>query len=488
MKTKIFQVLIVLLAISALFAWGFSSPIGATPDEDFHLASIWCGQGDRQGLCEPTGSENSRAVSSDIVHSAECFAYEAEISASCQGTSFGKGTSNLISTNRGNFENLYPPVFYWVMSWLATPNIYLSVALMRIFNILLFVGVIISIGILGGTKLSRSLNISLVFMAVPLGMFLLPSVNPTSWAMLTVPAAFITTKAIFISVGKRKLLLSVLLIILLVMGAGSRSDTGIFLILSITLATITSYTKSMNIWKLSIPSISAILVGLFFFNQSGQSSVITSGLGGDISYQGSLLGLVAKNILQAPLLVAGVFGEWGLGWLDTIMPAFIWVFGLIIFGIIVFAGFVGTKISTRLSLLFSIIATILIPVFVLVQSRLQVGEGVQPRYVLPLVILAAVISIESFSDGSIVLTRSGWIILAILAGLSNSIALFINTQRYATGIDIFNVDLNSYVEWSWPGSLSPMFLWLIGSVSFFTVAVLVAGFPKSQVSERAQSS
>ncbi|QIM19287.1 hypothetical protein G7066_13215 [Leucobacter coleopterorum] len=40
----------ILLATLVTFgAWALSSPIGATPDEDFHLASIWCGSGEREG-------------------------------------------------------------------------------------------------------------------------------------------------------------------------------------------------------------------------------------------------------------------------------------------------------------------------------------------------------------------------------------------------------------------------------------------------------
>ena len=35
-----------------LLCWAFAAPIGAGADADFHLSSIWCGQGERQGLCE----------------------------------------------------------------------------------------------------------------------------------------------------------------------------------------------------------------------------------------------------------------------------------------------------------------------------------------------------------------------------------------------------------------------------------------------------
>ena len=34
-----------LLAYVALLAWAFASPIGAGPDDDYHLISTWCADG-----------------------------------------------------------------------------------------------------------------------------------------------------------------------------------------------------------------------------------------------------------------------------------------------------------------------------------------------------------------------------------------------------------------------------------------------------------
>jgi hypothetical protein len=471
----------VLLALTALLAWGFSSPIGATPDEDFHLASIWCAQGERPGLCELSGLPESRNVSADIVHSADCYAYEAERSASCQGDKFGNGSAELVTTARGNFNNLYPPIFYWVMSWFASPNIYLSVSIMRIFNALLFIGISISVTILSFKLISFSYRKAFLIVLVPLGMFLISSVNPTSWAIATVPAAYVTTRAFLSSSGSRRYGLGILLLLLLIIGAGSRTDTGVFLIISIFLGSLSSLSKSIGIWKLVIPVFTSLLISFFFFMQSGQSTVVTQGLGGETSYEGSTVGLIAKNFLQAPLLIAGVFGEWGLGWLDTIMPAFVWVIGLVLFGIVVFVGFINTTMVKRATLVLSLCALWLIPVFVLVQSRLQVGEGVQPRYILPLALLVAIIALDNSGDVQQIISQKAWYGFALILTCSNAIALFINTQRYTTGVDVFNVNLNSYIEWSWPGMISPMLLWLVGSVSFGVLALMISKRPKTQI-------
>ena len=38
--------------LAALLAWGVSSPPGSSPDEDYHMGSIWCAGGIEAGVCE----------------------------------------------------------------------------------------------------------------------------------------------------------------------------------------------------------------------------------------------------------------------------------------------------------------------------------------------------------------------------------------------------------------------------------------------------
>ena len=56
-----FPVLILapVFALIALIAWSLASPIGASPDDDFHLASIWCADAADTAACTagPTAAE-----------------------------------------------------------------------------------------------------------------------------------------------------------------------------------------------------------------------------------------------------------------------------------------------------------------------------------------------------------------------------------------------------------------------------------------------
>ena len=52
--------------------------MGSSPDDDFHLASIWCGLGEREGLCEAGTGDDSREVNRDLVVGSVCYAYAPE--------------------------------------------------------------------------------------------------------------------------------------------------------------------------------------------------------------------------------------------------------------------------------------------------------------------------------------------------------------------------------------------------------------------------
>ncbi|MBJ7421874.1 MAG: hypothetical protein JHC58_03360, partial [Ilumatobacteraceae bacterium] len=89
---------------------------------------------------------------------------------------------------------------------------------------------------------------------------------------------------------------------------------------------------------------------------------------------------------------------------------------------------------------------------------------IQPRYFLPfflgIVIIAAANKTARFPN-SLVLT------VAILATISNSIALRDTIRRYTTGQDVFiSKSLNSPREWWWNFGPAPETVWLIGSLAF----------------------
>src|SRR5690606_14522626 len=77
-----------LVAFIAFVSWAFASPIGAGPDDDFHLVSIWCANGGSI-YCEPGSEWDTRVVSVGF-KKPFCFVAQAEESAACQVGSWPK--------------------------------------------------------------------------------------------------------------------------------------------------------------------------------------------------------------------------------------------------------------------------------------------------------------------------------------------------------------------------------------------------------------
>src|SRR5690606_8025778 len=112
-----------------------------------------------------------------------CFAFHSQVSASCQASI--EDPAKLRETKRGNFDGLYPPVFFAVTSVFVGPDAERSVLLMRLFNTLLYVGLVGAVALLSAPRMRRSVLVGAVVTSVPFGVFLIPSINPSSWALLS---------------------------------------------------------------------------------------------------------------------------------------------------------------------------------------------------------------------------------------------------------------------------------------------------------------
>jgi drug/metabolite transporter (DMT)-like permease len=126
---------------------------------------------------------------------------------------------------------------------------------------------------------------------------------------------------------------------------------------------------------------------------------------------------------------------------------------------------------------------IAIPLYVLQKSLVPVGTQVQPRYILPLLIIFTGITLLPISQDKRDFSKSQMLIITLGLGVAFSLALHFNIRRYVTGEDINSPNLNSNIEWWWSNTPSPMAFWLMGSISFgillFLLYVFVNKFTKN---------
>ncbi|MGV8876249.1 MAG: DUF2142 domain-containing protein [Rhodoglobus sp.] len=451
------------LVFFALVAWALSSPVGSSPDDDFHLTSIWCATGN-SSYCAPSGDEGTRLVPPAVADPA-CFAYDAEKSAACQNQlDFSSGA--IEETNRGNFAGGYPEVYYGTMSLFVGPDVQASVLAMRLVNITLFIGLGIALYLLLPVKRRQIVVWQWALTTMPLGLFVLSSTNPSAWALTGVGYGWIALLGFYESHGRNRIVLGGLFLLTAVIAAGSRSDATILFLLGVAAAAILAFQNSRYYWFSSLLPIASGIVCALLFRSSRSADAVTSGLENEPGAS-VIISRLAYNLTEVPSIWTGIFGDsWGLGWLDTSMPAVVWVSAL---AALIGSGFVGARASSmrkNMVIVLGATALALIPVTLLVLAGRDVGEDYQPRYLLPLVVVFVGVLFFTSKRQAINLTRAQvWLVVFALSA-AQFIALYLNIRRYITGIDALSPDLDAAREWWWDLAVTPNVVWLVGSACF----------------------
>ena len=112
-----------------------------------------------------------------------------------------------------------------------------------------------------------------------------------------------------------------------------------------------------------------------------------------------------------------------------------------------------------------------LPLYMLQKYGYRVGEFVQPRYMLPLLIatvgtvaLAAVKRPRS--------TPQGWMLIAGSVSIAHAAMLYTNLLRYSNGAaSVYPLGMNT--QWWWTASTSPLLVFVVGSVAFAAFLVLL---------------
>ena len=456
---------VLLLMFVALGSWAVSSPAGSSPDDDFHLASIWCGLGDREGLCESTSTPGERLVPQLTRDAPVCYATKPAVSASCQEDI--SDPDALVATSRVNSEGLYPPVYYAVTGVFASTNVEASVVVIRLVNVAIFLGVTALLYFLLPPRRRSTLAWSWSIAIVPLGMFLIASNNPSAWAIISGGTVWLALVGYFESHGRRQLALAAVALIAVCLGAGSRADSALYTVLGAFVAVALTFRKDLRYALLALLPIASIVIAVTLFLTSNQAASASGGLGTGTQATSPDIGyLLTINLLDVPLLWAGVFGSWQLGWFDTPMPGVVSVGALAAFCVVAFTGLAHTSWRKLLVLGVIVSALVAIPVYILVKSNTRVGGEVQPRYILPLIVIFGGVALFHLGQRTPQMGRVQTLLVEITLIIANSVALHENIRRYITGVDMGGWNLNTSVEWWWPGLPSPMAIWVIGSVAF----------------------
>jgi hypothetical protein len=474
-------------AAVAGMAWAISSPMGSSPDEDYHLASIWCPPPAEGAGChvQTYGTARFLTTSSRLVEAPLCYAYHADESGACIWSVPADQTVNSIRFDSGG----YPGGFYHVMHIFASDDPYSAVYRMRAFN----VGIAVALGallVLGASRPTRRiLAYAVASTYVPMGMFIVPAANPSSWAVMGLTTTAFALHSYWLAETRGRMVFNgVLLAAGVALAATSRTDAALYTILAATAVTLLHYRSvRRHPLRLILPGVIPV-VGLITYLMSSQATVALTGngLGNGVGMSG--WGLLLHNLVNSPNLLLGNQGLNSLGWLDTPMPTTVSVSMVVFCGFLVAAGIRRLTWMKSLVTFGSMVTVVAIAMYVLQLSHSIVGEQVQPRYLLPLLpVVSLLLLTGDRPDQAVRLSRrTAWLAWGLVS-LANSIALMVNIQRYTTGLDgpLFP---GRTVEWWSTNRVGPLPTWILGSLGFAVAAWMIVRLSSGTDAPRSMTS
>jgi hypothetical protein len=485
-----------LLASSALMislaSWTLSSPLGSSPDENFHIGSIWCADGEKDGRCEYIDySETTNANRVSVPHVMDvCFIFYSEQSGNCSWD-----TKSVRPELQASENGAYPDLFYEVTNILVSDHTQVSGLAMRLATSALASLLVLGAIIFSPARTRGAALVGFLVTLIPLAIFLIPSLNPSSWAYLGLAFAWVFQMNAMTNHETSQFKVRsnwALFIFCTALAMGSRWDAMLYSCLSILVVT---YLASKDLArfekaKLLIPGIMFLIGVTFLINHYKPSAVQGSGVFGNpgsITADWEEHDRNIHNLINLVELPAGVFGlEWGIGWLDTPLPKIVALIGISVYMYFLIQSLPYRNNGSYFVFALLVLVIVAILFYYLWGSRIIVGEVVQPRYILPMIPLLIGISLWSSRLPS-PLSLDVWarsVLLGLLISVTHSMSLWTNIRRYTLGLEpnqgfsLSNPD--SPIEWWWRWAPSPNFVFFTGTIAFtvftFTLLRIVSNY------------
>lgn len=475
-------VFMAILGFIVLGTWSMASPVGSAADDNFHLASIWCG----------TFSEECKEDNGNFLVPAETLSgmcniiwidrnldkYNQNARCTTEKTKIYQETDYI---NQKNV--IYPSLFYNISSIFVSENVQTSVVKIRIFWSVFFLFLTTLIFVNSDKQIKSAIMIILILFGIPLMSFLIASTNPSSLQITSIGLLpFAMTSLLRKNLkSENRAIMFCLTLFLIVTAVGSKPESFIYVAAVIVSAMILNK-DSIEIKKWAIPSILVFILSVYAFKvitmlQEVQKVVTNSAIP-LFPFQWKLL---VSNLVNFHEFLAGFWGfYWGLGWkFEPPLNNWLAYFQFITCFLVLIIAFSRIKVVVdRIVLTFLIIMMISVPIATLQKGYFKVGDIVQPRYLLPfgiavsaIVIIAALKNIETDSK-NISLFRiflGGAALLSVASGINS---MWLILVRNVNGLKSNSIRLNGD-SWWWNNLfISPSATFYIHTVSLLLFAII----------------
>lgn len=480
-----------------LGGWLLASPPGASPDDGYHLAGIWCGRGYDDARCvEAPGSEDAAVFVPQTLSAVTCTAFDNSRSADCVLDALALSPSQLDRAMSGNIRGERPGLYYRTMHTLVSDDFPAAFARIRVANATLLILLVAMTAGLAAPDVRRALLATWVVASVPLGLFLVTSLNTTAWGLIGIGTLWANTTTALRPGGMLRRLAALLVAVLgAVLAVGARTEGSSHV--AVALAAVFTW-WALDRWGADelarirrLPSAQRrALAGVALALLAGIGMLVTprllrTGLWRDLvkgwdrlRERGLGNPLVALSQEIPELWTGGLGDRWGLGWLDTPMPPLTSVTIIVVYAALMTLGLQHASLGRRTAALLLLVAMFALPLLSLLQFGLVVQEELQPRHYLPVlfVLLGIVLSRGDRTSAPFALTRGTSLVLAAGLSVAHAMALLVTQRRYTSGlVELRYVDLTRPIEWWWAHGPSPLIAWAVASVAYAVLAFTVLG-------------
>ena len=454
--------------------------------------SIWCSWGSND-YCRP-GEAPGVVLTPSVLLDSWCFAKPPISSTAACSTELTQGTR---ATRRVVDDPLrYSIGFHSAMRIFAGTDVVRSVQIMRLANVLLAVTLLFWALWTAERRGRFALAFSWGLVIVPVGIFYIASVNPSSWAISGIGTywIFLWTLLSRLSSGPTSLRPWQITgtVFALFVAILARLDSILYLAL-VTAALLVAHPIGRQLFRrksfvaLLIPI--AAIIGVFVMLNVQRWSPNFVWPGAQLTRDMPTPWI--KTALEFPSIFFGVFGgqeaSWiqretgvdrvsegytavgfmhGIGWPDVVMPSAV---GLITGGFALFVIMNSLRVKRkRFAVGIALLLGSCVALFFISRAAFNFGTGfqMQARYLFPLALaLVGLCSLPAYG-GRAKFSRLQLSVMTIFATVSGSLAWLATVARYSIGQDAAFTNFGQEVSWWWfdfPGRLASF--WIVGVVT-----------------------
>ena len=456
------------------WAWSVASPPASSPDEEYHLASIWCPMPYEAYGCQ-TATDGQGQLTVDVPEAVGvrslCWQSSLKTTAECTSALSSQVQVPTWRVDQGG----YPGGMYKALHLLVGADTHSSLLAMRMLTVVVAVLLGAGVVVVGGRTVRRLLVYTVLGSYLPLGVSMVASMNPSGWSLIGVTTAFLGMVCLAYADQRWRVVGSAVLVAAGALLAGSaRSDAGPYLVVAGAAAVVIYHRQfRTHLLRLLVPGLLAVwgAVVLLSSSQIGamQTPAVLAGI--DVSHRNARLTFF-KNLDEILSLVIGNYGTWPLAQLDAPMPSSVYVPALAVAAGLCLVGL--RQVTLGKLLVIGTVAALLValPLYLLQVSLLYVNEVIQPRYVLPLLPVLVGSCVAPVFGRQLSLTRLQALTVWLAVSVAHCSALLAFMRRFAVGTEgaFF---LGAPDPWTWPGAPAPVWTWTIGSVAFAVAAFSV---------------